>query len=98
LDPTNSLKTKIKIAYDVAGHPEIVIDDYTGFLVPFRNIAALAEKMIDVARNHEEAKIVAMRGRELAHVAFDKEKILEKESMSYVQALTDSLNQKNEPL
>jgi glycosyltransferase involved in cell wall biosynthesis len=80
------------IAYDVAWHAEMLIDDYSGFLVPFRNIAALAEKMIEVVRNHEEAKIVAMRGRELARVAFDKEKIVEKESMYYMQALTDSQN------
>jgi len=80
------------IAYDVAGHGEIVIDDYTGFLVPFRNIAVLADKMITVARNYEEAKIVAMRGRELARVAFNKEKILDKENMIYRQALTDSQN------
>jgi glycosyltransferase involved in cell wall biosynthesis len=80
------------IAYDVAWHPEIVIDNYTGFLVPFRNTAALAEKMIDVAHNHEEARIVAMRGRELARVAFDKDKIREKESMFYRHALADSQN------
>jgi glycosyltransferase involved in cell wall biosynthesis len=78
------------VAYDVAWHAEIVIDDYTGFLVPFRNIAALAEKMIEVVRNYDEARIVGMRGRELARVAFDKEKILKKESMFYRQALTDS--------
>jgi glycosyltransferase involved in cell wall biosynthesis len=78
------------IAYDVAWHAEILIDDYSGFLVPFRNTAALAEKIIDVVRNHEEAKIAAMRGRELARVAFDKEKIQEKESMLYRQALRDS--------
>ena len=80
------------IAYDVEWHSEIVIDDYTGFLVPFRNTAALAEKMIYVVRNYEESKRVAMRGRELARVAFDKEKIQEKESMYYLQALTDSRN------
>jgi len=80
------------IAYDVEWHAEIVIDDYTGFLVPFRNIATLAEKILYVVRNYEEAKIVAMRGRELARVAFDKQKILEKESMFYRQALTDSRN------
>lgn len=80
------------IAYDVAWHPEIVIDNYTGFLVPFRNIEALAEKMIDVARNHEEAKIMAMRGRELALAAFDKQKIQEKESTYYRQALLGSRN------
>jgi glycosyltransferase involved in cell wall biosynthesis len=78
------------VAYDIENHAETVIDDYTGFLVPFRNIEALAEKMIYVIRNYEEARIVGMRGRELARVAFDKDKISEKESMYYMQALTDS--------
>ena len=75
------------IAYDVEWHAEIVIDDYTGFLVPFANIEALAEKLIYVVRNYEEAKLVGQRGRELVRVAFDKEKILEKESMIYRQVL-----------
>ena len=78
------------IAYDVEWHAEIVIDDYTGFLVPFRDIAALAEKMIYVVHNYDEAKIVAQRGCELARVAFNKQKILEKESMFYRRALTNS--------
>jgi glycosyltransferase involved in cell wall biosynthesis len=76
------------IAYDVGWHPEVVIDDYTGYLTPFRNTSALAEKMIYVARNYEEAKAVGRRGRELARVVFDKKKISEKESMYYQQALS----------
>jgi glycosyltransferase involved in cell wall biosynthesis len=77
------------VAYDVENHAEIVIDDYTGFLVPFRNIEALAEKVMYVARNYDELKKVGIRGRELARVAHDKEKISEKESMYYMQALTE---------
>jgi glycosyltransferase involved in cell wall biosynthesis len=75
------------IAYDVANHPEIIIDDYTGYLVPFRNIEALAEKMKYVASNYEEAKSVAMRGRELAQTVFNKTKIQEKERIVYQKAL-----------
>ena len=75
------------IAYDVEWHAEIVIDDYTGFLVPFANVEALAEKLIYVVRKYEEAKLVGRRGRELVRVAFDKKKILEKESMIYRQVL-----------
>jgi glycosyltransferase involved in cell wall biosynthesis len=78
------------IAYDVAGHSEIVIDDYTGFLVPFRDTAALAEKLIYVIRNYEESRIIARQGRDLARAVFDKEKIWQKESLHYMQALTDS--------
>jgi len=78
------------IAYDVEWHAEIVIDDYTGFLVPFRNISALAEKMIYVDHNYEEAKKGGMRGRDLARVAFDQERINQKEAMIYMQALADN--------
>ena len=78
------------IAYDVEWHAEIVIDDYTGFLVPFANTRALADKLIYVIRHYEEAKRVGKRGRELARVAFDKDKILEKESMIYSQVLQGS--------
>lgn len=76
------------IAYDVEWHAEIVIDDYTGFLVQFRNISALAEKMIYVNNNYEEAKKLSLRGRKLARVAFDQDRIHKKEAMFYMQALT----------
>jgi glycosyltransferase involved in cell wall biosynthesis len=80
------------ISYLVAGQPELFLDDYNGYIVPFRNIEALAEKIVHVVRNYEEARIVGRRSRELARVAYDKDKIREKESMIYKQALTDSQN------
>jgi glycosyltransferase involved in cell wall biosynthesis len=75
------------IAYDIEWHAEIVIDDYTGYLVPFANVEALADKIIYVVRNREEAKLIGKRGRELAQIAFAKDKIVEKESMIYRQIL-----------
>ena len=77
------------IAYFLDGHPELVIDHYTGYIVPFRNINALVEKMIYVCRNVEEAKMVGMRGREVAHISFDQDKVRENESRYYKQALTE---------
>jgi glycosyltransferase involved in cell wall biosynthesis len=77
------------IAYDIEWHAEIVIDDYTGFLVPFASIEDIAQKIIHVINNYEDAKIVATRGRDLARVVFDHERICEKESMLYMQALTE---------
>lgn len=77
------------LAYFIAGHPELVIDGYTGYIVPFRNIEALSEKMISVIRNYDEAKMVGKRGRAVACGAFDKDKIRKKESMYYKQALTE---------
>ena len=75
------------VAYDIENHSEIVIDHYSGFLVPFRDITQLSETIVAVARNDEHSRAVAMRGRELARVAFDKTRILEKESRCYLQAL-----------
>ena len=77
------------VAYDIAGHPEIVLDEYTGYLVPFRDVEALAQKIIYVALNYHEAGIIGMRGRELARFVFDKDKILAKESLIYEHALND---------
>jgi glycosyltransferase involved in cell wall biosynthesis len=77
------------IAYDVAGHAELVIDDYTGFLVLFRDIEALAERMVYVGRNAEAARSVAIQGRGFALAVFDKKRIREKESLFYTQALAE---------
>jgi glycosyltransferase involved in cell wall biosynthesis len=65
----------------------VVIDGYSGFLVPFRNIKALSKAIVSVANDYEKAKSIGRRGRELARVAFDKDKIMEKEGMFYLQAL-----------
>jgi glycosyltransferase involved in cell wall biosynthesis len=89
------------IAYDVENHSEVVIDGYTGFLVPFRNVKALSKAIVSVANDYEKAKSIGLQGRELARVAYDKEKIMEKEGMVYMQALDlpspddDSLLEKN---
>jgi glycosyltransferase involved in cell wall biosynthesis len=77
------------IAYDIEWHSEIVIDDYTGFLVPFPSIPALAEKLIHVVSNYNEARRAAQNGRELARIAFDQDRIMKKESMYYKQALAE---------
>jgi glycosyltransferase involved in cell wall biosynthesis len=78
------------IAYDIEWHSDLIFDDYTGFLVPFADKEAMAQKLVKlvyVVHNYEEAKKVGMRGRDLARVAFDKEKILAKETIYYMKAL-----------
>ncbi|TFG41311.1 MAG: glycosyltransferase [Syntrophobacterales bacterium] len=75
------------VAYDIENHSEIVIDHYSGYLVPFRDIAQLSHAIVGAARDDTQSRAVAMRGRELARVAFDKIRILEKESLYYHQAL-----------
>jgi glycosyltransferase involved in cell wall biosynthesis len=75
------------VAYDIENHGELVIDRYTGYLVPFRNIEQLAQAIVAAARDEEPSRIAAMRGRELARAALDKARILERESLFYRQAL-----------
>lgn len=75
------------IAYDVENHSEVVIDGYTGFLVPFRNVKALSKAIVSVANDYDQAKSIGLQGRQLARVAYDKGKILEREGVVYLQAL-----------
>jgi glycosyltransferase involved in cell wall biosynthesis len=75
------------IAYDVENHSEVVIDGYTGFLVPFRNVKALSKAIVSVANDYPKAKSIGLRGRELARVVYDKDKIMEREGTVYMQAL-----------
>jgi glycosyltransferase involved in cell wall biosynthesis len=75
------------VAYDIENHGEIVIDQYSGYLVPFRNIEHLSRTIVAAARDEEQSRLAAMRGRELARAAFDKTRILERESLFYRQAL-----------
>jgi glycosyltransferase involved in cell wall biosynthesis len=55
---------KIVIASDVGGIPELVINGRTGFLFPIRDSSTLAEKILYVYNNKEEAQTMAMNGYE----------------------------------
>lgn len=57
------------------------------YLLPFRDTAALADKMDYVAKHPDVAKKIGLQGRDFARIVFDKEKILQKESMYYKQVL-----------
>jgi len=53
---------KIVIGSDVGGIPELVINGHTGLLFPARNSEALAEALLYVYNNREEAQTMAMNG------------------------------------
>ena len=75
------------VAYDIEWHAEIVMDNYTGFLVPFGHIDILADRMVEVIQNLKASRTVAERGRELARVVFDQKKIAMTESGFYNRIL-----------
>jgi glycosyltransferase involved in cell wall biosynthesis len=75
------------VAYDIEGHGEIVIDQYTGYIVPFRNIEELSHTIVATARDRVHSREVALRGLDMARAAFDKTQIARKENLFYRNAL-----------
>ncbi|MHB9302322.1 glycosyltransferase [Thermofilum pendens] len=62
----------------VGGIVDQIIDGYNGFLVPPRDPKAIAEKILWLIDNPDEAKRMGMNGRRLAEEKFDIEKRIEK--------------------
>ena len=60
------------IAFDVAGNPEVVIDEETGFLATPFNTKEMADKMLKLISNPELIKQMGEKGRILAEKQFSK--------------------------
>ncbi len=63
------------IASDVDGNSEVVINKETGLLVPAKSVDKLAEAMIYMLKNREEADKMARNARKLYEEKFDFDKI-----------------------
>jgi N-acetyl-alpha-D-glucosaminyl L-malate synthase BshA len=64
------------IATRAGGLPEVVDDGETGYLVEVGNVAAMAERGIEILRDEEGAKRMGRRAREVAIERFDEQKIV----------------------
>jgi len=62
----------------VSGADEVVVDSETGFIVPVRDHVALADRMLRLLRDAELARAMGRRGQELAAVAYDRQRHLNK--------------------
>ena len=51
------------VAYNIRGMRDLIVDGETGFLVPFRNVSVLAEKILYLAENREIARKMGEKGR-----------------------------------
>lgn len=83
------------IAYQVGGVPEVIDHDQTGFLVPMRDLAKLAERINQLYLDRQKAKEMGMRGRQMVERLFDNQQMVEKVTGLYDQVL-DSQRRKIE--
>jgi len=59
------------IASAVGGLPEVVLHGITGLIVPASNPAKLADTIMSVLDNQDEARLMALRGQKLVQCMFD---------------------------
>ena len=75
------------ITSDAGGLPEWVEDGVTGFVVPRRNPKAMAEKIIELARNHELKRSLGAAGSKRVAKQFDIRMQVEKFAQFYYDIL-----------
>jgi glycosyltransferase involved in cell wall biosynthesis len=75
------------VAYDLEWHSELVIDRYSGMLVPFKDIQGLADATAFLLDRPEEAENFGRRAREIAFQLFHPDIIMEKEKTIYCKLL-----------
>ncbi len=78
------------IASDVGGVPEVVIDTETGILVQPENHIALAEAIIELAKNPEKCRQMGRAGYEFVKENYDWETSLETMSKLYDRLIYES--------
>jgi glycosyltransferase involved in cell wall biosynthesis len=69
--------SKLVIASNVGGIPEIINNDKSGFLIDMRKKNDLFEKLLFILRNRENLNVYAKNGYETANEIFSKKKMLE---------------------
>jgi glycosyltransferase involved in cell wall biosynthesis len=70
---------KPSVAFDIpAAVREIIVDGETGYLVPEKNIEALAEKIAELLRDEEKRMNMGKKARERAVAHYDMNRIAEK--------------------
>ena len=77
------------VGYKVGGLPEVIVDGETGFLVPFRDVRALAAQAVRVLTEPDLRRHLAREGRRRAKENFHVTKCVERHEQIYRQALAD---------
>jgi glycosyltransferase involved in cell wall biosynthesis len=75
------------VATAVDGVPEIVTHGVSGWLVPPNEPAALAEAVLGVLRDTQEAETVGRRGREMMLKQFDTATMISRYEAQFLEVL-----------
>jgi glycosyltransferase involved in cell wall biosynthesis len=75
------------VATRVGGNSEAVVDGLTGWLVPPRNAALMAEKIVDLLEDPKKSRTWGERGRERVKSLFTIEQMVENHLTLYERAL-----------
>ncbi|HID62484.1 MAG TPA: glycosyltransferase family 1 protein [Anaerolineae bacterium] len=75
------------VASNSGGHPEIVIDGVTGYLVPPDDVEILASKILTLLRDGERAKELGKNARERVEAQFALEGMIKKLLKVYAELL-----------
>ena len=71
------------VATDIRGNRQVVADKRTGLLGPLRNPAALADAVLDLARDPERRLRFGEAARLLAAAEFDQQRVIERTLAAY---------------
>lgn len=85
------------VATNIRGCREAVQHDRNGLLVPLGNVQALADAIMHLLTNTDEARQMGQRGRYLAIESFDERKVFEKIGMEYTRLLLEKGQVTREP-
>ncbi len=75
------------VAFDCDGASEICLDDETGFLVPAGDLAALQDRLLQLARNPDLRARLGQRGQTLVRAWFPVERMVDDLHALYVRLL-----------
>jgi len=75
------------IAYDFEWHSELIVDNYSGILVDFRDIPALSQAMEFILDHPQKGRQYGLRAREIGRSLFLPDNIIAKEKEIYSKVI-----------
>lgn len=75
------------VAFHSGGHPEVIIDGVTGYLVPPDDVESLASRVLSLLQDEERSKELGKNARDRIEAQFTKEDMIKKLLQVYAELL-----------